>query len=78
MIHHYHQHSYQHQHRKVNLHHHLRLFYFLVFFQILTTVFPQSNKTPALGFVWSTRMACRIALKKSEEDANIVGHDTST
>ena len=36
-------------------------------------------KTPALGFVWSTQVACRIALKKNEEDVNDVaehdGHD---
>lgn len=27
----------------------------------------ESQKTPALGFVWSTQIACRIALKKEEE-----------
>ena len=30
-----------------------------------------SLKTPALGFVWSTQIACRIALKKSEENVPI-------
>lgn len=29
--------------------------------------FNESQKTPALGFVWSTQIACRIALKKEEE-----------
>ncbi|KAL1999170.1 hypothetical protein VTN02DRAFT_4943 [Thermoascus thermophilus] len=27
-----------------------------------------SHKTPALGFVWSTQIACRIALKKEDEE----------
>ncbi|EED21637.1 DNA repair protein (Rad57), putative [Talaromyces stipitatus ATCC 10500] len=27
----------------------------------------ESQKTPALGFVWSTQIACRIALKKEDE-----------
>ncbi|KAL1969344.1 hypothetical protein VTN77DRAFT_9537 [Rasamsonia byssochlamydoides] len=29
--------------------------------------FAESQKTPALGFVWSTQIACRIALKKEDE-----------
>ena len=30
----------------------------------------QSLKTPALGFVWTTQIACRIALKKEEDDSH--------
>lgn len=31
-----------------------------------------SLKTPALGFFWSTQIACRIALKKEDEEARAV------
>jgi DNA repair protein RAD57 len=34
-----------------------------------TTGQAESQKTPALGFVWSTQIACRIALKKDDEVA---------
>ncbi|OKL63798.1 hypothetical protein UA08_00753 [Talaromyces atroroseus] len=32
--------------------------------------FESQQKTPALGFVWSTQIACRIALKKDDESAD--------
>jgi DNA repair protein RAD57 len=36
-----------------------------------------SLKTPALGFFWSTQIACRIALKKEEEARPVVMDDSA-
>lgn len=34
----------------------------------------QTPKTPALGFVWTTQIACRIALKKEDKEEDVFPH----
>lgn len=38
----------------------------------------QTPKTPALGFVWTTQIACRIALKKNESGDFVGDYENAT